>query len=270
MRWILGILVAALVIGGEATAQQACKTVRLEPGSTSTVLRGVAPAEGGLCFALDAEAGRRASLRVIKGRNVIFSIAGITDAQDKYAFTTQKQRYEISVGQLTRSVTDETFEIALKLDGGSGTTASQKADGGISDPEAFIKRIYASLAVPSGAGRFNQEFILAKANRSDFFTPKLVALLDADDRMSARNGGIGCIDFNLFVSGNDSDDAEVRRTLRVKATAAPGDTSIVEARYTNFKRPSLFRFTFERDGSRWKISDIQSGDSWRLSTFRCR
>lgn len=140
----------------------------------------------------------------------------------------------------------------------------------IADPEAFVRRLYASISVPSGSGAFNQEFMLAKENRADYFTAKLVMLLDANDRISDRNGGIGCIDFNFLVDGNDSDDAEVKRTLRIAPAKASGAASAVEARFTNFKRPNRLRFSFVRDGARWKISDIESSGNWRLSTFRCR
>jgi hypothetical protein len=47
---------------------------------------------------------------------MVFSVEGVTDAQDKYRFTTEQKTYRITVGQLMRSVTDEPFTFTIAIE----------------------------------------------------------------------------------------------------------------------------------------------------------
>ena len=105
---VLLMLVAAL-----STAEE-CKAIRFEAGHYSGTVKGVAPPDDTLCYSLTTGSGQRAELTIV-GKNMIFSIDGVVDAQDAYSFTTKQKTYKVYVGQLMRSVTDEPFSLRITV-----------------------------------------------------------------------------------------------------------------------------------------------------------
>jgi len=84
-------------------------------------VNGIAPAEDVVCFAIKPNSGSEITIRVEKGRNVIFTVLDLVDAVDEYSFRANGYGYFIRVGQLMRSVTDEPFTITI--DGGQAEGA---------------------------------------------------------------------------------------------------------------------------------------------------
>lgn len=126
-------------------------------------------------------------------------------------------------------------------------------------PEEIVKGIYAGGGAKSSIDRLR-----APDARKRYFQPVLVRLFDANDREE-------CIDFGLHISGQDYDEKEIARTLRIEAKL-DGDRAVVAVRFRNFGKPNQFRYDLERSGDAWKIADIASeaADSrWRLSSVRC-
>jgi hypothetical protein len=114
-RPVLFALVLSLVPA--LSAAQGCQTVRFAPGSSSGAIEGVSPPEDVLCYRIEVGNGQRARVR-ISGTNMMFSIRGLVDARDDYAWTTSAGSYDIIVGQLMRSVTEEPFTLVLSVTGG--------------------------------------------------------------------------------------------------------------------------------------------------------
>ena len=102
-----------LIVAGPAQAQS-CQPIQFERGNYSGTVSGTAPPEDVVCYEVSTGAAQRAEVSV-KGRNVIFSIVGVVDAQDRYSFTTDKKTYRILVGQLMRSITDEPFSLTVSV-----------------------------------------------------------------------------------------------------------------------------------------------------------
>ena len=102
-----------LIAAGPAQAQS-CQPIQFERGTYSGTVSGTAPPEDVVCYEVSTGAAQRAEVSV-KGRNVIFSIIGVVDAQDRYSFTTEKKTYRILVGQLMRSITDEPFSLTVSV-----------------------------------------------------------------------------------------------------------------------------------------------------------
>ncbi|MEM9104240.1 MAG: hypothetical protein AAGC96_01185 [Pseudomonadota bacterium] len=96
-------------------AQENCKPVRFAAGASSAEVNGDAPPEDVLCFSLETGNGQTATVRVTRGNNIVFSILGVVDAQDSFIFTTEAKTYEIIVGQLMRSVTDQPFTLQISV-----------------------------------------------------------------------------------------------------------------------------------------------------------
>lgn len=92
--------------------------------------------------------------------------------------------------------------------------------------------------------------------------------LDLNDKVN-NTGDMGCIDFGLALDAQDYDDDEIRRSIKFDEKVT-GDTAVVVASFTNFRKATRIEWTLRQVGGRWKISDIASPDNdWRLSKFEC-
>ena len=110
------LVFAALVIFFNITTTEACETLQFKRGESSGTVNGLAPPDDLICYQLTTGQGQTATLRVMAGQNIIFSISGVVDAQNSYTFTTEKKTYEITVGQLMRAVTDEPFSLFVAIE----------------------------------------------------------------------------------------------------------------------------------------------------------
>lgn len=91
-----------------------CGSIRFKQGESSHTIQGIAPIDEGVCYKFTARAGQTADI-AITGNNVIFSIEGVTDVQDKYSFTTDKKTYQIFVWQLMRASTSQHFSLSISI-----------------------------------------------------------------------------------------------------------------------------------------------------------
>lgn len=111
----LGIALSlGAILAPPPSVGEACETIRFARGSYTGSVKGIAPAEDSVCYQLTTAAGQRAEVSV-SGRNVIFTIGDLVDAQDSYSFTIEKKTYKIYVGQLMRSVTPEPFSLTVTV-----------------------------------------------------------------------------------------------------------------------------------------------------------
>lgn len=127
-------------------------------------------------------------------------------------------------------------------------------------PEEIVRGIY-----EGGGTRSSIDRMRAPGARNRYFQPALVRLFDANDRDE-------CIDFGLHIIGQDYDEREIARTLRLEARQE-GERAVVEARFRSLGIANHFRFDFVRASEGWKIGDIASltpDHRWRLSATPCR
>lgn len=130
-----------------AQAQDDCTPIRFAAGRASAVVQGSAPAADTVCYRFTAAAGQTAMLKVVSGRNVIFAIDDLVDAQDNYRFSTQARTYTIRVGQMFRSVTPQRFSLSLAISGERGANAPATPPAGATgwkvmpSPNAPIPRV---------------------------------------------------------------------------------------------------------------------------------
>lgn len=105
------------------------------------------------------------------------------------------------------------------------------------------------------------------ANR-DRFTGKARVYLDANDKAWEENEEV-CLDFSVVVDGQDYDDAELARTLKLEEMTG-ADGTVVIARFTLFGEPRAIEWTLVEEGGAWKVADITApANGWRLSEFTC-
>lgn len=126
-------------------------------------------------------------------------------------------------------------------------------------PETIVRGIYAGGLAQGSFSRLR-----SPANRAQYFQPNLVRLFAIDDRTENL-----CIDFAITSSGQDYDDKEIARTLRIETKTA-GNRAAVDVRFRNLGEANHIRYDFARAGEAWKIADIASlSHRWRLSKLRC-
>lgn len=126
-------------------------------------------------------------------------------------------------------------------------------------PETTVRGIYAGGLAQGSFSRLR-----SPANRAQYFQPNLVKLFAADDRSENL-----CIDFAITSSGQDYDEKEIIRTLRIE-TQATDNRASVNVRFRNLGEANHIRYDFVRAGEFWKIADIASlSHRWRLSKLRC-
>lgn len=130
------------------------------------------------------------------------------------------------------------------------------------EPSNLVKRFYDQVGLEfEPAGR-------------TLFVPPASDVLEQSDKMSNGGEEVGCIDFGLAVDGQDYDDAEIARTLKLNEKI-DGDNAAVTASFTLFQGGDdtagrQVEWTLKRVGIDWKVSDISSATSdWKLSEFDC-
>jgi len=82
-------------------------------------------------------------------------------------------------------------------------------------------------------------------------------------------GELGCIDAGLAVSGQDFDEDEIGRSLKL-TEKVDGDRATVVARFSNFTQPNEVEWSLRKIGGKWLIADIANpAEGWRFSEFDC-
>jgi formylglycine-generating enzyme required for sulfatase activity len=145
-------LVASVAFVSPSAAHANCKAITFPAGKDTVALTGSAPVDDVVCYQLDAQIGQKFSLKVQRGDNTIFSVVGVQDAQDDFAFTAQQTSYEIDVGQLMRARGPEKFRVSVKRSGGQATTAEEPWPIGIG--LGPVLRLQAEQTAEDGSARF--------------------------------------------------------------------------------------------------------------------
>lgn len=104
---------------------------------------------------------------------------------------------------------------------------------------AYIESLYADPENPGGDARFS---------------PRLDRLWAECWAMEERTGD-ACVDYDMFVQGNDFKLTD----LTFETNAAAGDTATVTARFKNFGEPATVVFDLVRDDKGWMIEEMTSG-----------
>ena len=96
-RALLATLIAA------PAAAQDCEAVAMEPDAEpdarSAEVSGVAPPDAGACYEIAVGEGRRARIQILDGE-VAFSVEGVIEGQEDYAFVAEAPAYRVRVGPL--------------------------------------------------------------------------------------------------------------------------------------------------------------------------
>jgi len=138
------LALAGLLLPNWAQAAE-CELLQIQAGATTAVASGEAPPDDVLCIELKTEPGHSYTLELAEGRNVIFSIEGVVEAQDRHRFVADAPSYKVEVGQLMRAATAEPFRLQV-----SRTGAGNGGDGWTVSPDRAIGRLQAETTAKDG------------------------------------------------------------------------------------------------------------------------
>ena len=107
------LAVAAAHFIDRSPAEEGCIPIQFGDRKDTIVISGsVLPGETH-CYRLDAVAGEKVTVKVLHGKNIVFSIEDVADAQDALTFTAVNVSYRLIVGQLLRSKRQHAFQFSI-------------------------------------------------------------------------------------------------------------------------------------------------------------
>jgi Protein of unknown function (DUF3828) len=85
-----------------------------------------------------------------------------------------------------------------------------------------------------------------------YFEPSLAALMVKDQKIAAKRGEVGLLDFDPFI---DAQDWEISNFDIAVDDSAPGK-AIATVKFTNFNKPATVRLDLVKVKNDWRIADI--------------
>lgn len=150
--------------------------------------------------------------------------------------------------------------------GAIALAVSMAGAGRAQTPEEIVRWIYLSRTQPAAPGLQGLEYLASHAQRTRFFSRRMVAFLAANDSHGGDLATV-CLDFAPDIPGNDYDAQEIARTLTLAST---GDAmrKTVTAWFTSFGQPAQISYDFVLEDGFLRIDDI-AGPGFRLSLIPC-
>lgn len=138
---------------------------------------------------------------------------------------------------------------------GLTTLASAPALAG--EPADLVARFYAF------------EVSMFDDDTSGFAGGSLGAFLDENRKLAVAQDGMGCLGFDPVIDGQDFDDNELKRTLKLEENI-DGDGAFVTATFLLFGEPRTINWTLQRIDGKWLATDIASpANGWKISDMAC-
>jgi uncharacterized protein DUF3828 len=113
---------------------------------------------------------------------------------------------------------------------------------------AFVTDIYAAYKGKNSKGRpLGDERAIRRV-----FEPSLAALMVKDQKVAAKRGEVGLLDFDPFVDGQDWDISNFDIAVD---DAAPGKAQAT-VKFTNFDKPATVKLDLAKARNDWRIANI--------------
>ncbi|HLW76143.1 MAG TPA: hypothetical protein VKS01_04140 [Bryobacteraceae bacterium] len=124
----------------------------------------------------------------------------------------------------------------------------------ITNPETFVREVYQKIKAAETSGSYQPP--------EDIYAPQLKPLIEEDRRRA--HGEAGCIDFDFWINGQDSDLKSIRVTSQPGKASAEQMTVI--ATFIN-EKPQEIHFEFRRVNGKWLLAEARSlkAERWTLS-----
>jgi hypothetical protein len=117
MRIVKFLVCVVLLTTPQLALAQACQVVRLSAGFSAGDVKGIAPADGIVCYDLQFPRGQNISIELASGKNVAITVPGHFDARTQRMFMGDLPgRLEVRVFQLMRAVTPQPFAVRIRFE----------------------------------------------------------------------------------------------------------------------------------------------------------
>ncbi|MEJ8571839.1 DUF3828 domain-containing protein [Microbaculum marinum] len=126
-------------------------------------------------------------------------------------------------------------------------------------PDQVVRSIYATYE-GQGLG-----ISPADPGMREIFSARLQALLAEEDQR-IESDGIGLLDFDVFVDGQDFQVTD----LQIGKPQVSGDEAHLDVRFLNFGEPREYRYSFVKESGRWRIDEIETvgaDTDWKLTSL---
>jgi len=110
---VFALAAAAVHFTDPSPAEESCIPIQFGDRKDTIVIRGSVLPEETRCYRLDTVEGEKVTVKVLHGKNIVFSIEDLADAHDTLTFTAQNMSYRVIVGQLLRSKRPQAFQISI-------------------------------------------------------------------------------------------------------------------------------------------------------------
>lgn len=123
----------------------------------------------------------------------------------------------------------------------------------VDSPQDFLQALYARYdGMGPGAGIDYAQ----PAERQRYFTPEMVALIEADAARAAAAEEVPVLNGDPFVGAQDWDISNV--TIAIAKSDDP-DRTMAVVRFLNYSEANEFRLDLARVSGAWRIADIDWG-----------
>jgi hypothetical protein len=125
---------------------------------------------------------------------------------------------------------------------------------------AFVTDIYSAFKGKDAKGHpLDNEHTIRR-----YFEPSLAALMVNDQKIAAKRGEVGLLDFDPFI---DAQDWEISDFEIAVADSAPGKATAT-VKFTNFDKPVTVRLDLVEVKNDWRIADIRSLRDGKAGSLR--
>jgi len=111
LAFALAIVAGHLI--DRSRAEESCIPIQFGDEKDTIVISGSVSPRETRCYRLDTVQGEKVTVKVLRAKNVVFSIEDVVDAQDTFTFTAENISYRVIVGQLLRSTRPQAFQISV-------------------------------------------------------------------------------------------------------------------------------------------------------------
>lgn len=117
MRLLLSALATLAIALPNSSRAETCPVVPLQAGFEIGDLKGMAPADGIVCYDLRFPEGQNLSIELVSGQNVSISVPGYYDDRpDRMFLGNLPGRLEIRVFQLMRAASPQEFSVRIRFE----------------------------------------------------------------------------------------------------------------------------------------------------------
>ena len=130
-------------------------------------------------------------------------------------------------------------------------------------PHDVVAAIYARETIEEAKPSRGGTAFTASSVRTRYFSARFNRLLAWGDRQAEREQGVGPLEFDPVISGQDGKLTKIE----IKLDSETPDSAVVSAHFLNFGEPTVVTYDLVRENGGWAVDDIKGRiekDNWSV------